>query len=125
VFRTNQFVAAGGELAISYLAHDLLCEADDERQAALERLHQTTFRIDAEQGTKDGYGPVVHAEVKLAFDELEPTERIAQIDATLADPENAALLLEVDHKEVRPFLSRDPDRQPVFKICSARFLSFR
>jgi hypothetical protein len=104
VFRTNQFVAAGGELAISYLAHDLLCEADDERQAALERLHQTTFRIDAEQGTKDGYGPVVHAEVKLAFDELEPTERIAQIDATLADPENAALLLEVDHKEVRALL---------------------
>jgi hypothetical protein len=101
VFRTNQFVAAGQELAISYLAHDLLCEAKDERQAALERLHQKTFKIDHDPPTKDAYGPVIHAQVKFAFGELEPKERIEQIDATLNDPENAALLLQVDRKEVR------------------------
>lgn len=100
MFRTNQFVAAGNELAISYLAHDLLCEAKDERQAALERLHQKTFKVDHDPPTKDAYGPVIHAEVKLAFAELESKERIDQIEATLSDPENASLLLQVDRKEV-------------------------
>jgi hypothetical protein len=65
VFRTNQAVAAGMELAISFLSHGLLCEPLDERQAALERMNHRTFRLDPRPlGEGRGYGPVIHGEAR-------------------------------------------------------------
>jgi hypothetical protein len=126
VFRTNQPVAPGAELCISYLPHDLLAERDDVRQAAFDDQRKG-FGVAAndggggeDDGGDDGEGsddgdegaasatsrrprpprplrPVATAELQAALVALPPRRRLAEL-AYIRESDVA--LLRSDRKEL-------------------------
>jgi hypothetical protein len=105
VFRTNRLVRKGEELCISYIESDILCEP--ARLRNLE-MGERDFAVSDDDGYPDTY-PVdvepdvcrrINEDVQMALLELQPADRLRNVEAILEDPDTGPILIAADKKEL-------------------------